>query len=81
MSLLEKDKLMMQHRTTEYQRKADQEGEKRRNMENEGLFIHPSSVLRSLLSRFCWLPLLVLSSLFFIPRLLPPLLFSSIPFN
>lgn len=38
-SLLEKDKLMLQHRTTEYQRKADQEGEKRRNLENEGLFI------------------------------------------
>ncbi|XP_017326505.1 rho-associated protein kinase 1 isoform X3 [Ictalurus punctatus] len=34
-SLLEKDKLMLQHRTTEYQRKADQEGEKRRNLENE----------------------------------------------
>lgn len=39
MSLLEKDKLMLQHRTTEYQRKADQEGEKRRNLENEGLFV------------------------------------------
>ncbi|XP_036374591.1 rho-associated protein kinase 1 isoform X1 [Megalops cyprinoides] len=34
-SLLEKDKLMLQHRTTEYQRKADQEAEKRRNVENE----------------------------------------------
>ncbi|XP_030608096.1 rho-associated protein kinase 1 isoform X1 [Archocentrus centrarchus] len=34
-SLLEKDKLMMQHRFTEYQRKADQEAEKRRNLENE----------------------------------------------
>ncbi|KAG7455327.1 hypothetical protein MATL_G00255240 [Megalops atlanticus] len=34
-SLLEKDKLMLQHRTAEYQRKADQEAEKRRNVENE----------------------------------------------
>uniref|UniRef100_A0A1A8GU87 Rho-associated protein kinase n=1 Tax=Nothobranchius korthausae TaxID=1143690 RepID=A0A1A8GU87_9TELE len=34
-SLLEKDKLMLQHRFTEYQRKADQEAEKRRNLENE----------------------------------------------
>lgn len=36
MSLLEKDKIMLQHRVTEYQRKVDQEGEKRRNLENEG---------------------------------------------
>uniref|UniRef100_A0A6Q2XG13 Rho-associated protein kinase 1 n=1 Tax=Esox lucius TaxID=8010 RepID=A0A6Q2XG13_ESOLU len=35
MSQLEKDKMMIQHRATEYQRKADQEAEKRRNMENE----------------------------------------------
>uniref|UniRef100_A0A8C7IMR2 Rho-associated protein kinase 1 n=1 Tax=Oncorhynchus kisutch TaxID=8019 RepID=A0A8C7IMR2_ONCKI len=35
-SLLEKDKMMIQHRATEYQRKADQEAEKRRNLENEG---------------------------------------------
>ncbi|XP_036453556.1 rho-associated protein kinase 1 isoform X2 [Colossoma macropomum] len=35
LSLLEKDKLMLQHRATEYQRKADQEAEKRRNLENE----------------------------------------------
>lgn len=35
-SLLEKDKIMLQHRFTEYQRKADQEGERRRNLENEG---------------------------------------------
>ncbi|XP_015225351.1 PREDICTED: rho-associated protein kinase 1, partial [Cyprinodon variegatus] len=35
MSLLEKDKIMLQHRVTEYQRKVDQEGEKRRNLENE----------------------------------------------
>uniref|UniRef100_A0A7N8XHW9 Rho-associated protein kinase 1 n=1 Tax=Mastacembelus armatus TaxID=205130 RepID=A0A7N8XHW9_9TELE len=34
-SLLEKDKIMLQHRLTEYQRKADQEAEKRRNLENE----------------------------------------------
>lgn len=45
MSLLEKDKLMMQHRNTEYQRKAEQEGEKRRNLENEGLFILVSLLL------------------------------------
>lgn len=36
MSVLEKDKIMLQHRFTEYQRKADQEAEKRRNLENEG---------------------------------------------
>ena len=36
MSMLEKDKMMMQHRLTEYQRKADQDAEKRRNLENEG---------------------------------------------
>lgn len=35
MSILEKDKIMIQHRATEYQRKADQEAEKRRNLENE----------------------------------------------
>ncbi|XP_051768688.1 rho-associated protein kinase 1 isoform X2 [Ctenopharyngodon idella] len=35
MSLLEKDKIMIQHRATEHQRKADQEAEKRRNLENE----------------------------------------------
>lgn len=35
-SLLEKDKIMLQHRFTEYQRKADQDAEKRRNLENEG---------------------------------------------
>ncbi|KAK2895147.1 rho-associated protein kinase 1 isoform X1 [Channa argus] len=35
MSMLEKEKLMLQHRFTEYQRKADQEAEKRRNLENE----------------------------------------------
>uniref|UniRef100_A0A8C9ZIG2 non-specific serine/threonine protein kinase n=1 Tax=Sander lucioperca TaxID=283035 RepID=A0A8C9ZIG2_SANLU len=34
-SLLEKDKIMLQHRFTEYQRKADQDAEKRRNLENE----------------------------------------------
>ncbi|TNN67575.1 Rho-associated protein kinase 1 [Liparis tanakae] len=35
MSLMEKDKIMLQHRFTEYQRKADQDAEKRRNVENE----------------------------------------------
>ncbi|XP_046882742.1 rho-associated protein kinase 1 isoform X1 [Hypomesus transpacificus] len=34
-SLLEKDKMMIQHRATDYQRKGDQEAEKRRNLENE----------------------------------------------
>uniref|UniRef100_A0A8D3C962 Rho-associated protein kinase 1 n=1 Tax=Scophthalmus maximus TaxID=52904 RepID=A0A8D3C962_SCOMX len=34
-SLLEKDKMMQQHRFTDYQRKADQDAEKRRNLENE----------------------------------------------
>lgn len=36
MSLLEKDKMMTQLRFTEYQRKSEQEAEKRRNLENEG---------------------------------------------
>ncbi len=36
MSLLEKDKIMIQHKATEQQRKAEQEAEKRRNQENEG---------------------------------------------
>lgn len=36
MSLLEKDKIMIQHRATEHQRKADRDAEKRRNLENEG---------------------------------------------
>uniref|UniRef100_A0A4W4FBB1 Rho-associated protein kinase 1 n=1 Tax=Electrophorus electricus TaxID=8005 RepID=A0A4W4FBB1_ELEEL len=35
LSLLEKDKLILQHKVTEHQRKADQEAEKRRNVENE----------------------------------------------
>uniref|UniRef100_A0A672KYD1 Rho-associated protein kinase 1 n=1 Tax=Sinocyclocheilus grahami TaxID=75366 RepID=A0A672KYD1_SINGR len=35
MSLLEKDKIMIQHRATEHQRKAEQEAEKRKNLENE----------------------------------------------
>ncbi|XP_077103084.1 rho-associated protein kinase 1 isoform X1 [Siphateles boraxobius] len=35
MSSLEKEKIMIQHRATEHQRKADQEAEKRRNLENE----------------------------------------------
>ncbi|KAM6948964.1 rho-associated protein kinase 1 [Aplochiton taeniatus] len=34
-SLLEKEKMMLQHRTTDYQRKGDQEAEKRRCLENE----------------------------------------------
>ncbi|XP_056598998.1 rho-associated protein kinase 1 isoform X3 [Triplophysa dalaica] len=34
-SLLEKDKIVNQHRATEHQRKSDQEAEKRRNLENE----------------------------------------------
>lgn len=35
LSLLEKDKLMLQHRATDHQRKADQDAEKRRNLESE----------------------------------------------
>lgn len=34
--MLEKDKIMLQHKFTEYHRKADQDAEKRRNLENEG---------------------------------------------
>ncbi|XP_060679557.1 rho-associated protein kinase 1 [Hemiscyllium ocellatum] len=34
-SQLEKEKLMLQHKINEYQRKVEQEAEKRRNMENE----------------------------------------------
>ncbi|KAI4879836.1 hypothetical protein NFI96_016479, partial [Prochilodus magdalenae] len=34
-SKLEKDMLMLQHRASEYQRKVEQESEKRRNLENE----------------------------------------------
>lgn len=36
MSQTEKEKMMLQHRLNEYQRKAEQESEKRRNVENEG---------------------------------------------
>lgn len=36
MSQIEKEKMMLQHRMNEYQRKAEQESEKRRNVENEG---------------------------------------------
>lgn len=33
---VEKEKMLLQHRINEYQRKAEQENEKRRNAENEG---------------------------------------------
>lgn len=33
---VEKEKMLLQHRISEYQRKAEQENEKRRNAENEG---------------------------------------------
>lgn len=36
MSQVEKEKMLLQHRINEYQRKAEQENEKRRNVENEG---------------------------------------------
>lgn len=45
-SLLEKDKIMLQHRFTEYQRKADQEAEKRRNLENEGKPAHSPCAIK-----------------------------------
>lgn len=83
-SLLEKDKLMLQHRSTEYQRKADQEGEKRRNLENEGLFIllFICSLCPPFHSRFCRTSLLVLV-IAFCPSsfLLSPPLLSSVAFS
>lgn len=36
MSQIEKEKMLLQHRINEYQRKVEQENEKRRNVENEG---------------------------------------------
>lgn len=36
MSQIEKEKMLLQHRINEYQRKIEQENEKRRNVENEG---------------------------------------------
>jgi hypothetical protein len=35
-SQIEKEKMLLQHKINEYQRKAEQENEKRRNVENEG---------------------------------------------
>lgn len=35
-SQIEKEKMLLQHRINEYQRKMEQENEKRRNVENEG---------------------------------------------
>ena len=35
LSQIEKEKMLLQHRINEYQRKAEQENEKRRNVENE----------------------------------------------
>lgn len=36
MSQIEKEKMVLQHKINEYQRKFEQENEKRRNAENEG---------------------------------------------
>lgn len=33
---VEKENMLLQHRISEYQRKSEQESEKRRNVENEG---------------------------------------------
>lgn len=49
---------MLQHRTTEFQRKADQEGEKRRILESEGLVI----ILTPLYFVLCLLRPLLFSS-------------------
>lgn len=37
MSQIEKEKMVLQHKINEYQRKIEQENEKRRNVENEGM--------------------------------------------
>lgn len=35
---LEREKALLQHKNAEYQRKADQEADKKRNLENDGLW-------------------------------------------
>lgn len=37
MSQIEKEKIVLQHKLNDYQRKIEQENEKRRNVENEGM--------------------------------------------
>lgn len=37
MSQIEKEKMALQHKINDYQRKIEQESEKRRNVENEGM--------------------------------------------
>lgn len=37
MSQIEKEKMVLQHKLNDYQRKMEQENEKRRNAENEGM--------------------------------------------
>ena len=42
MSQIEKEKMVLQHKINDYQRKIEQENEKRRNVENEGMPCHPN---------------------------------------
>lgn len=42
MSQIEKEKMVLQHKINEYQRKFEQENEKRRNVENEGMQYCPN---------------------------------------
>lgn len=37
---LEREKALLQHKNTEYQRKAEHEADKKRNLENEGTLNH-----------------------------------------
>lgn len=37
LSQIEKEKMVLQHKINDYQRKIEQENEKRRNVENEGM--------------------------------------------
>lgn len=37
---LEREKALLQHKNTEYQRKAEHEADKKRNLENEGMLKH-----------------------------------------
>lgn len=41
-SQIEKEKMVLQHKINEYQRKFEQENEKRRNVENEGMQYCPN---------------------------------------
>lgn len=42
MSQIEKEKMVLQHKINDYQRKIEQENEKRRNVENEGMLCCPN---------------------------------------